>query len=456
MANIFDGTTTREVHCSGAAPEAITSSLVLDWATVTGGNNSLSRYLELDARTASVSVRIPAAPGAAHNGKKILININRDDASTANFRGVLFTGGNPVERGALAVRGTYALDRRAGHLALEVVNGVVRIVSGGSFNTDPTLPPNADLLALLNSWTTGATWAAAPDNASDAFVQFNANGVFNPARAINAWLLSAAGGGGGGGTVAGGGGAGEFFEDTTFAITAISHAITIGAGGVGGLGWSNTGVTGHGTDGADTSFGALFTLNGGGGGGQHETTPLNGFENGNAGGSGGGGGQGVGTGGASVLTGPTGQTPGRFGNAGGTAILQVGGGGGGAGGIGETATSNNAGDGGAGRTSLITGVSVHFCGGGGGGNRNDITAGGPTGAGSASGGRGGMDTLTPVAHDGVGAQSTAGVAAMNGRANSGGGGGGGGYSGGSNATIGATGGSGVLILRVPLVSAIGL
>lgn len=440
MADIWGGIRQREVHCNGAAAEDITASVVLDWTTVNAGTNSLSRYLRIDARAASVSIRVPTAPGAAHNGRKLKISIHPDDASTSNFRGVIFTGGNPIERGSLLTSNIYALNRRAGHIVLEVVNGVVRINSGAGFNDDPTLPANADLLAILNGWTTGATWAVAPDNANEAVVQFNANGIFFPSRALNAHLVAIAAGGGGGGGEAnsfggagGGGGAGEYLDNAAFAITALSHAITIGAGGTGGTSAAADGST-NGANGGDTLFGALLTLEGGGAGGGDANT--GGSKNRSNGANGGGGP------GDLNQAGGTATAPGFAGGLGGGG--RAAGGGGGAGGVGEAAQTDGTregGDGGAGVSSSITGSAVLRGGGGGGGANSN---GGSAAGGAAGTGGGGIgDTSAPN-------NTGAGSGGSNGTANTGGGGGG------ACGRNGFIGGSGVVILRVPLVAAIGL
>lgn len=443
MANIWDGVSQRTVHCAGATPEAITASLTLDWSTVNLGTDSLSRYFELDARTASVSIKVPAAPGVAHNGRKLKIAVNRDDSSTANFRGVVFTGGSPVERGTLPIQSTYAMDRRSGHIVIEVINGIARINSGASFNQDPALPSNAALLAILQGWTTGATWTDI--GGGEARVQFTANGSFAPTRALSAWVLGVAGGGGGGKDHAGGGGGGFASDVPAFAISAGSHAITIGAGGTAP---AANDVNPVGANGGNTSFGSLFTwLGGGRGGGRIQAISGDGSAPTSGGPGGGGGGTGTGT---TAGINPRGAAANSQGFAGGngnniSSNAGQGGGGGGAGGVGGNASGTGAGtgdgssgDGGLGISSSITGSTVGYGGGGAGGRWAN----------------GALGTIAPggVNYGGGPGEGASDAGNQNGLTNRGGGGGGGGDGG----KVGGNGGSGTIIIRVPLVAAIGL
>jgi len=214
-------------------------------------------------------------------------------------------------------------------------------------------------------------------------------------------LVIAGGGGGGPGTFSvdagGGGGAGGLLAQTAFLTSGTNYPITVGAGGA-----SNTN--------GNTSFISPFYYAVGGGRGN-----TNGAAGG-SGGSGGGGGGNAGVGGA----GTTGQ-----GNTGGTGVGTYGPGGGGAGAVGSNGSPPNAGAGGVGLASSITGTSVFYAGGGGG---NPSAAGG-----NGGGGAGGGTTTVGVA----------------GTANTGGGGGGGGP---NTNLAGGAGGSGVVILSVPTAS----
>jgi len=236
--------------------------------------------------------------------------------------------------------------------------------------------------------------------------------------------LVVAGGGGGARYYAGGGGAGGF-RTGSLNLTAGTYTVTVGAGGLGGVG---SGVSDPGKVGGNSVFSTITSL--GGAGGSPESTsasPKNG-------GSGGGGGAENATHGVAGL-GTAGQ--GFAGGAGSNNNIYRGGGGGGAGGVGDT--GNSTGNGGLGAFSAITGVRRGYAGGGGGGT---YMGNGSDGIGFAIGGFGGGSG----AWDGL---------AVAGLANTGGGGGAGGGIGNgpiSNSN-GNAGGSGVVIVRYPLTEA---
>ena len=82
---------------------------------------------------------------------------------------------------------------------------------------------------------------------------------------ITADVLMVAGGGGGGGSHGGGGGAGGLLFNESVSLSG-QKTITVGNGGVGGIGYAN-GALELGTNGVDTTFTNLTTAIGGGGGG---------------------------------------------------------------------------------------------------------------------------------------------------------------------------------------------
>ena len=272
---------------------------------------------------------------------------------------------------------------------------------------------------------------------------FTSSGTFTTAFNAGVELLVVGGGGGGAGTFAGGGGAGGVVHDPSGAtMTSGSYTITVGQGGLGGLGWQNiNGMRGNtGTD--STAFG--LTAKGGGGGGAFDWT----YSNANAqqvaqvGGCGGGGAAVQGNmtnsarlGAASNQGNFSGAT--SYGTSGGNgqSAAQLSqyhaGGGGGASQAGVNATSV-AGAGGAGVAISISGSSVTYAGGGGG-----STQGGTLGAGGAGGG---------------GAATANSNFAQGGTNGLGGGGGAAGYNGASNSRLGGTGGSGVVIIKYNLNS----
>jgi hypothetical protein len=255
---------------------------------------------------------------------------------------------------------------------------------------------------------------------------FTADGTFTVPDGINKIdVLVVGGGGGGGGIISGGGGAGGVVYQEGYSVTPGQEiAVTVGAGGLGGRGWSNPGQDG--LRGNNSVFGTI-TAQGGGGGARYGGTA----EGDKNGGSGGGGSNSDVWGGS----GTAGQ-----GNNGGTLTGNGGNisaGGGGAGSAGESVGTgdNRGGNGGLGVDySQIFGTDYGdngwFASGGGGGVR---TAGGRT-AGTASQGGGGDGTTTTIkAEDGM--------------VNTGGGGGGAGYHVNSAARMGGNGGSGVVIVR---------
>ena len=263
---------------------------------------------------------------------------------------------------------------------------------------------------------------------------FPFSGTFTPTTAISADVLVIAGGGGGGGGTyhASGGGAGGLLAFTSQSLTATGYTVTVGAGGAGGVG-AAIGATG-----ADSQFGSL-TLVKGGGYGNYAPGGYGGGRNGGNGGSGGGGAGISGGGGSSAGGSPTsGQGYAGGGNTFTTGqFYYPGGGGGGAGGAGQNAT-NQAANGGIGLSystwanATQTGVNGYYAGGGGGSVY--------TGAGSTSGTQGGTGGLGGGGNGGN-ADTTA---PTSGIANTGGGGGGAERY--SSAT-GGSGGSGLVIIR---------
>jgi len=232
--------------------------------------------------------------------------------------------------------------------------------------------------------------------------------------------LVIAGGGGGGANTGGGGGAGglltNYGTSTITLFQGLVYTATVGAGGA-AVTPSNPG--GDGVDSVLSGAGiTTITAIGGGGGATQNGS-------GRDGGSGGGGGY-IGSGG----DGTVGQ-----GNNGGTSSSGApeygGAGGGGAGAVGSAGSSSAGGNGGNGLANSITGASVTYAGGGGGGPAITDVASGNGGTGG-----GGEATATGTATNG-----TDGL------------GGGGGARGGNDApNVSGTGGSGVVILRVPTAS----
>jgi len=250
-------------------------------------------------------------------------------------------------------------------------------------------------------------------------------------------FLVIAGGGGSGGSVSGnttggGGGAGgyrnSFSTETsggggssesslTFALGTV-YTVTVGAGGTGGAGNDTSASIGNSGNNSVISGTGISTITSTAGGGGCGTSGAN--HPARDGGSGGGGNRfsSLGTG-----TANQGFNGGRDSSGGGTGNS---GGGGGSGSAGQAQQASSGGSGGNGTASSITGSSVIRAGGGGGGAQ----AGGSGGTAQGGGGAGGGET-------------TAGTA---GTSNTGGGGGAGGV---SHTGTGSSGGSGIVILRMP-------
>jgi hypothetical protein len=259
--------------------------------------------------------------------------------------------------------------------------------------------------------------------------KFTSSGTFtNTISSLSVDYIIAAGGGGSTTYYAGGGGAGGFLAGSTTA-SAASHTITIGAGGAGVVGAFGSGSVGN--NGGNSSA-LSITATGGGGGGSRSA--------GASGGSGGGGGN-ASTAGGSGTSGQ-GNAGGSGSGTGGASNISAGGGGG-KGGAGTSGVFNSInGNGGVGTNSYSTwatatssGASGYYAGGGGGGT---VIGGSITVA--STGGAGG---------GGTGGISSGAVHGTNGTANTGGGAGGGGENSGS---LGASGGSGIVILRYDTTS----
>lgn len=241
--------------------------------------------------------------------------------------------------------------------------------------------------------------------------------------------LVIAGGGGGGNDEGGGGGAGGFIESTTVNWDYSDLiSIKVGQGGHGSIGNTSNNATDillPGENGQNSQLENIVAI-GGGGGGTATNVANDPNRTGRDGGSGGGG-AGETVAGRSPGSGTAGQ-----GFSGGAGVSS--GSGGGGGGAGEAGSTDGNGAGGDGLASTITGTSITYAGGGGGGFGN--TTGGVAVAGGLGGGGTGGD---------INSANTAGSA------NTGGGGGGGCGNiacGPAGVTYsGASGGSGVIIIR---------
>lgn len=271
----------------------------------------------------------------------------------------------------------------------------------------------------------------------------------SPASKITYNALVVAGGGGGGARVssgAGGGGGAGGMIDTSYKTLDTSTVVTvkIGQGGLGSITGTMTTIAPGDNGGNTVLIAGSTTLTAiGGGGGAGGTDSDNTSYVGKAGGSGGGasGSSTAGYAGGAKLQGSgSGYT--GYGNPGGRnpgcPSFRQAGGGGGAGAVGvtpSTCTPAASGNGGAGKTSAITGET--YAGGGGGGTSGDggVTAGSGGAGGGASGG-----TWKTIAAN-VGTINLGNSAS----ANTGGGGGGTGIS--TGITQGGAGAAGVVVIK---------
>ena len=240
---------------------------------------------------------------------------------------------------------------------------------------------------------------------------FTNTDTFTVINGGNVEVLVVAGGGGGGSSNGGGGGGGGLIYNSAYSVTNQAMTVTVGAGGTAGT------FTVRGGNGGNSIFGTLTAAGGGGGASEN-----GGGADGSSGGSGGGG-NGYQSGGGAGGGASAGQ-----GNAGGSGTrgsTYHAGGGGGAGTAGVSGNDAQVGNGGAGLTYSISGLSVDYAGGGGGG-----AVGAPFGSGGIGGGGAGGGHI-----------------AVSGTANTGGGGGG---TVNDGTGVGGAGGSGIVIIRYPL------
>jgi hypothetical protein len=317
--------------------------------------------------------------------------------------------------------------------------------SGGLFNEFSEFW----LYGISNSTTqnTSVPYASGGDvittDGSYWYHAFKYSGSFTPLKNLTADVLVVAGGGGGGtGTQpgAGGGGAGGLRStvtatggggtiETALALLAnTSYVATIGAGGVGG----SSSTTQIGVNGGNSIFSTITSIGGGGGAGSNNTDTVTSQTGGS------------GSGGARPATGNTSMAGGsgttNQGYAGGNGrhqagVRSTGGGGGGAGAVGQNGgdTSTPAGGNGVQITALATPTSTgansgYYAGGGG--------ASSDAGAGFGTGGLGG---------------GGAGAGSGNGNAGTANTGGGGGAANNPNTNLGGNGGSGIIIVRYPIL-----
>jgi len=371
----------------------------------------------VNTTSAAVTMTLPATPSAG------------DIVSVADYANTFATNNLTIANNGSPINGVpdnYTADTAGISLTFVYVDGTRGWKNVNDGTTDAT--GLSDFIVA-----TGGTVTTCGDYKIHTFTgpgTFTVSQAGNPCGSTTVDYLVVAGGGGGANSNGGGGGggAGGYRESSGAAsgcysasplgsgvsalpVSVTGYPVTVGAGGTGGK---------YDTPPATAGSNSIFsTITSAGGGLAAEGDCSPGPQNGGSGG-----------GGSYNSPGGTGNTPpvsppqgNNGGNGNGTAPIYGGGGGGGASAAGTNGSSTVRGNGGAGTTSSINATPIGRAGGGGGGG----FAPSPGGSASDGGGAGGG-----------GAPGTVGTI------NTGGGGGGAGSAG---ADPGATGGSGIVIIR---------
>jgi len=413
---------------TGAVSWDVASIKTVDFTAASGVG-----YFVDTATTGAVIVTLPAAPAV---GDVVGVADYANNFNTANCT----LNRNGLKIGGQTVNGTMTVDGVALTLVyVDVTQGWIVTDSGNQSDAEATVKY---VTATSPCVTTSGDYKIHKFTGPGSFV-VTCGGNAAGSNTVSYVVIA---GGGGGGYYGGGGGAGGYRESKAASdsytasplnatsgpgynlpVSATPYPITVGGGGPGGPGSGNPGTKGN-----DSIFSSITSTGGGFGGG--------GPTSGNAGGPGGSGGAAAPdtpSGGGTIGSGNTPPTTPAQGQNSGESYhdpgqYQLGGGGGGAGAVGGSVSpgpgpgATAAGAGGAGVATSITASPVTRAGGGGGGSDNGPRASGAAGPGG--GGTGGHDPSPSPA-------------ATTGTINTGGGGGGGGQ------TVGAAGGSGIVIIR---------
>ena len=425
------------VLAAGATQSGFGRTGTVDWDTTakTGNFTAVSgNGYFVNTTSGAITMTLPATPSAG------------DIVAVKDYAGTFATNNLTIGRNGSNLDGS-ASDRvvytNFQNFTMVYVDGTQGwIATNSGTDTISTIP------AFVTA--TGGTITCCGDYKIHTFTSpgtFSVSCAGNPAGSSTVDYLVVAGGGGGGYDRGGGAGAGGYRESSGAAsgcytrsplgacvsalpVTAQGYPITVGGGGT--LGSPPTGKGGQGSN----SVFSTITSTGGGGGGGGGPTPAQSV--GGDGGSGGGAqNAGGGTAGGAGNTPPVNPPQGNAGGPAAAGSTTPGGGGGGGTVVGTTATAGvgNGVAGGAGGTTSISGSSVTYAGGGGGGA--SFCCGSTSRTGGAGGAGGG----------GPGGNSPGGGAGTTGGTNTGGGGGGGGNPGPSGPSLGAAGGSGIVVIR---------
>jgi hypothetical protein len=405
----------------------------------------------LSAVAGQGGVKVPGAPGtlSLSAGSDAYTQINLSWSAPSDTGGGTVSGYRIKKDGSVLVADTGSTGTTYTASGLTVgtsYNFTVAAINEKGTGADGNTPSRTTKGVIVYS-TTGSPTVTNYTNYRS--LAFTGSGTFvvtaNPeSDAFD--VLVVGGGGGGGGVYGGGAGAGGMNTDTGETAVVQTYTVTVGGGG----GFSG-GASTHGDDGTGStmtgsgySFGA--STYGGGWGARGQSDGDTGRSSLECGSAGAGGWTTGSTAGGTLNVAAWGSAGG---NGGGTLTYDgafhyyyAGGGGGGkgaVGGVGSQASTGGtqgvAGNGGNGSTNNYkTGVNITYAGGGGGAGAEQPGTGAPTCNSTATGGTGG---------GGNGGCGNAG-AATNGSTNLGGGGGGG-----AQSADPGTGGSGIVVIRIP-------
>lgn len=338
----------------------------------------------------------------------ITVRFLEGGSTVADVSGVSVSAGSATVAVPAAVYGQTAGDS----IEVKIINSDGTISANGITKTVQALPTGGTITTSgsyrIHTFTSSGTFSI-PSGLSLSNIEYLVVAGGGAGGSTNTGKGAAGGGGGAGGyrsSVVGESSGGGSSAESRLNLSTGSYTVTIGAGGSGNL--DNSG-----NDGSNSVFHTITSLGGGGGGCGNVAPPK-------SGGCGGGGDY------ISGAAGTTGQ--GYSGGNGQGGPNYAGGGGGGAGAAGQNQAYPVSGSGGIGVQSSITGTATYRAGGGGAGEWNGHSGSGTPGqGGNGGGGRGWGD----------GQSGTAGTA------NTGGGGG-------ANDQTGASGGSGIVIVRYAL------
>ena len=435
IASITLASATSEVTFSGI-PQTYTDLVMVMTGTIaTGGAGSVRFRFNGDTTSVYSNTRLLGDGTTASSTRNTsessaIIGVYSDSTIGNNIISIMNYSNSTTYKTCLFRNNVTDLRAQAGVALWRNTSAItsITVLNGAGLNF--TVGSTFNLYGIANASITNVAKATGGDSVyTDGtywYHIFRSSGTFTPTQALTADYLVVAGGGGGGYDGAGGGGAGGYRAFASQSLTVQNYTVTVGAGGAG----STSSASVKGSNGSTSTFGSNNSSGGGGGGSESSIA-------GSTGGSGGGA-RGSRDAGASGAAGNSGGYSPAEGNSGGAAtnpagnIAGSGGGGASAAGKATDAASPGSGDGGAG-TAWLNGTT--YAGGGGGGGATTATSANRGRGGSGGGGRGGINDSGGTYPDSVA-----------GTANTGGGGGGGGGSPGTN-LAGASGGSGIVIVR---------